>query len=208
MRQGQAYISQKYGVVSSMAVAVTDNLAILFGTLTPFPPALAVFGAKYAIEFDESLHLGLGVETFIFPLYGEFLGTVGFANRTFGNLDNNLTLAAGVLTSDLLDIDVGIPIMLGAQLRISNKLSIVSENWLILDVNEGQGPIALNALTMRFLGQRNDDASLDESFRTERGFPRKTWDLGFAVLTDTQTGEFIGPLPWLDWSWHFGPLGD
>ena len=57
----------------------------------------------------------------------------------------------------------------------------------------------------------------------DNGYPRYTWDIGLVMfnftssesLYDPVTGEdttskfsrndFFGPLPWIDYTWHFGP---
>ena len=151
------------------------------------------------------MHIGFGGETFIFPMESQLLGTIGFTNITIGDLDNNITLAVGALSSDNLPF-LAMPLMLGMQRRVSNKVSLVSENWLLIDLETDRPPFFMNALTMRFLGERLDDSSYGDRWRTERGFPKRTWDLGFVMLGGD--GEFIGPLPWVDWSWHFGALGN
>ncbi len=204
MQQGQAYLSQKYGLISSAAFAITDNLALVFGTFILFPPALTVFGGKYAFEVSEDVHIGFGGEVFMFPIEGELLGTIGFTNITIGDLDNNLTFAVGALSSEMLDTELSMPVMVGFQRRINNKMALVSENWLIFDLDGSNSPLLMNALTMRFLGERADESSYGDRWRTERGFPKKTWDLGFVMFAGE--GEFIGPMPWVDWSFHFGPL--
>lgn len=33
--------------------------------------------------------------------------------------------------------------------------------------------------------------------------PRSTWDFGLVMLASSEN-DFLGPLPWVDYTWHFG----
>jgi hypothetical protein len=73
------------------------------------------------------------------------------------------------------------------------------------------GPLAgLLSGSVRFIGKRDWQTQLSANGKTADGYPKSTVDVGliFGVLrNDPSRLEYnvIGPIPWVDWSWHFGP---
>jgi len=73
------------------------------------------------------------------------------------------------------------------------------------------GPLAgLVSASVRFIGRRDWDTQLTASGQTVGGYPKSTVDVGLVAgvyRDDPGRLEYtaIGPIPWVDWSWHFGP---
>ena len=73
------------------------------------------------------------------------------------------------------------------------------------------GPLAgLLSGSVRFIGQRDWEPQTVARGQTTSGYPKSTVDVGLivGVLRDDPSRleyNVIGPIPWVDWSWHFGP---
>lgn len=73
------------------------------------------------------------------------------------------------------------------------------------------GPLAgLISASVRFIGRRDWETQLTASGQTVGGYPKSTVDVGLVAgvfRDDPSRLEYtpIGPIPWVDWSWHFGP---
>ena len=232
LEKGQGYVSQKL-VFTSIAYAPSDNFTVLFGTFTFFPPALSVFGGKYATKIKDNFSLSAGGEFFMFgfdtndriPL------AIGYMGATWGDTDQNITVSTGIAKDNQLLSNSGtiLPIMVAGQKRLHNRYSFVTENWLFTDfgLRTESGPQivgGVGSFSVRLLGRRDTVERIRASKSTVDGYPRSTWDFGFVFfaysevdsLTDYDTGEIqtgtareivlIGPLPWIDYTWHFGPV--
>ena len=208
LQQGQGYVSQKYGLFSSVAYAPSDNFTMLFGTLTLYPPAMTIFGGKFGFEIAENVHVSFGGETFIFPIEASILASIGFGAVTFGTTDKHLTIATGYLhpgDGDIFD-ESSIPLMVAGQTRLSDGFALVTENWILFET-DGDWVANIHSVAARFVGRRDRLGGLGSRGRmlTSEGHPRTTWDVGLIALVDQYGG--IGPIPWLDWTYHFGPSG-
>ena len=108
MKQGEGYFSQKW-LFSAGAYGVTDNLTLLAGTLTVFPPAVTIAGGKISGEIADNVHLSAGAEVFMTGLDGfDAFAKVGFGGITVGHDDKQLTLGEGEsLFDDLRKRPVG-----------------------------------------------------------------------------------------------------
>ncbi|MBM76205.1 MAG: hypothetical protein CMK59_12450 [Proteobacteria bacterium] len=227
LQKNQGYVSQKYGLFSSVAYAATDNLSLLFGTLTFFPPAMTIFGAKYGVKIKDNLHVSFGGETFIFPMSTMVLASIGFGAVTFGDADNNFTIASGIAGGGEFISEPSIPFMFAGQKRIAPSVSLVTENWVLMEPANVSSPALpdtagvfyqswvanIHSGTVRIIGRRNEKPIRRGGLMTAEGYPRTTWDLGLLMMifpyyqASSMDVDLIGPLPWLDWTWHFGPSG-
>ena len=110
---------------------------------------------------------------------------------------------------------------------------MVTENWAVFgleDLTNGNASSALqlfvSSAAVRLLGRRASSNTGQRRTRTAEGFPRTTWDIGLIVFSfrdsasmynpatdQDEISEFvswqsIGPFPWLEGTWHFGPSGE
>jgi hypothetical protein len=230
MKAGQGYVSQKL-VFTSVAYAPTDNVTVIFGTFTPFPPLMTVFGGKAGFKINDNLHVSFGGEAFVMGIEQEVPMALAFGAATWGNEDSHITLASGIAGGSLTD-SLGIPVMLGGQWRMGEGTAFVTENWAIFnsaDLTNGNASGSLVAFigsaAVRLVGRRDGPGGMQRGMRTASGHPKTTWDLGLIVLsgrnidsiTNAGTGESestsfatwdgFGPMPWIDWTWHFGAKG-
>jgi len=216
LKKGQGYLSQKYGIFSSVAYAPDDNFTLLFGTLTFFPPAMTIFGGKSGWKVSDNVHVSVGGEIFVFPIDATIIASIGFGAVTFGNEDKHLTIATGAAGGDIVD-GWGLPLMVAGQWRVSDGVAMVTENWALFDGNAiSDNELSdlhvanIHSFAVRLVGRRDNSYGQSRGLRTSEGFPRTTWDLGLIMLMSGVDGgdvDFIGPLPWIDWTWHFGPSG-
>ena len=223
MEKGQGYVSQKMAF-TAVAYAPTDNISLLMGTFTFWPPLLTVLGGKAGFPVGEKLHVGVGAEAFMIPMQGDLLAGVAFGSVTYGHKDKNFTLASGIIGGDpdyLLD-GLSLPIMVGAQVRLSDRGAFVTENWMVMDVEDlgaypqGASPLVVtaNSAVFRLLGKRDTTPQIRGRKYTVEGYPRTTWDFGLLVASfrdvwynggqQSINYTLVGPFPWVDYTWHFG----
>jgi len=220
MKQGQGYFSQKW-LFSAAAYGVTDNLTLLAGTLSVFPPALTIAGGKISGEVAENIHLTAGGEVFMTGLGGfEVLANVGFGGITFGHDDKQITVSSGY--GSIFD-SRAVPVIVAGQVRLSNRAVFVTENWLVLPEKQTYyteyesepgvqdsrtfqpDPALIASAAIRLLGGRTDTRMTKPNKWTPSGDPKTTWDFGVIMLAPDLSDNFvIGPLPWIDFAYHFG----
>ena len=234
LQAGQGYVSQKL-LFTSGVYALTDNATILVGTLVPFP-LVSVLGGKVSKTLNPDLHVSAGVESFFLPFSG-LMGegnidvpvTIGYAGFTKGDLDSHISVSTGVIYETVFSNGNFVyPIMVAGHHRMSDRLAIVSENWVMLNtdkIQDGLSPYlaSISSISFRLIGQRDANMQIFGQMISDNGYPRYTWDIGLIMLhgaqsealTDPITGEThyskyssnygFGPFPWIDYTWHFGP---
>ncbi len=187
LAKGTGYFSDHYVVFPGVTYGLTDNLSISGGvSIIPglgLGDQLFYVAPRIGKQFSDRLAVSGGV---LWARGGEGedeqLG-VGFAMATFGPPDKSLTVGGGVVRTVERDASYTPVIVFGGTARLSRRLALVSENWLILhdDFKLSEQPFALG---LRFLGDR------------------LSADVGVILV-----GEMIDegfPVPWLSVSYHFG----
>ncbi len=202
--KGEGYFSDHYVVFPGVAYGLTDNISV-GGGLSVVPglglsDQLYYGTARVGKQFSERVAASGGV---LVARGGEgetdTLG-VGFVTATLGKPDKSLTVGAGVARTvseeyyttyaggewrgDFRNEAAYTPVvMVGGTARLSPRLALVSENWLVL--SEGfklsEQPFAVG---LRFLGDR------------------LTADVGVVLVGELLDDGF--PLPWLSVTYHFG----
>ncbi|MBK5255844.1 MAG: hypothetical protein JJE39_07415 [Vicinamibacteria bacterium] len=205
LAKGAGYFSDHYVVFPGLSYGLTDNLSI--GAGVSAIPGLGLgeqmlyVAPRLGKQFSEQVAVSAGL---LYAHAGDGgdegdLG-VGFAMATFGKPDKSLTVGGGVARTvdhDSVGRFVGgrlvyetrrrvshTPvIMVGGTARLSRRIALVSENWLILhdDFKLENQPFAVG---VRFLGDR------------------LSADVGVILV-----GELIDegfPIPWLSVTYHFG----
>lgn len=204
LEKGTGYFSDHYVVFPSVAYGVTDNLSISGGfSIIPglgLGEQLFYMAPRFGKQFSDRVAVSGGV---LYARGGdeedEQIG-LGFAMATFGQPDKSLTVGGGVARTvdrytewqyvngqqrfeTIRDASYTPVIVFGGTARLSRRIALVSENWLILhnDFKLKEQPFALG---LRFLGDR------------------LSADVGVIFI-----GELIDegfPIPWLSVSYHFG----
>jgi len=185
LNQGEGYLSQTELLLTTVGFGLTDWLTLQAGTVipvlfyepssTPFILALKVGGSPSAY-----LHLAGGFQAFAVP--GLVTGAAGllFGTVTLGTENMHLGVSAGPPfaigsgTSELGKVVVSV----SGNLRVSRSIALVSENWFV----QVEGTTEwLGSAAVRFIGNRLGV------------------DAGFLFTSGTSF-----PVPWLDFTWHFG----
>lgn len=146
LRQGEAtlqdvnvyFLGLNYGL--SRNVSLGGYVSLVPG-LSP-NEQLLVLTPKVSFPISEKLHVGAGLLYARVPTFdgnGGGVGVgIGYGVATYGSADNNLTfgLGYGFVNSDIGSTPV---LQVGGQTRVSRRISLVSENYILADSRAGMG---------------------------------------------------------------------
>lgn len=204
LAKGEGYFSDHYVVFPGVSYGITDHFSVGAGvSVVPglgLDEQLFYVAPRIGAQFSDRLAVSGGV---LYARGGdgddESLG-VGFVMATLGKPEKSLTVGVGVartLSEEYYTEYVGgewrgdfrnkasyTPVvMVGGTARLSRRVALVSENWLILnhDFKLKEQPFALG---VRFLG---DQLSAD---------------VGVVLIGEMIEDGF--PVPWLSVTYHFG----
>jgi hypothetical protein len=190
LRRGEGYFSQKELLFSSVAYGLTDHLTVLAGSAVPalFIPEGEglnfIGGLKVGGALSETLHLAAGAEMLVLPALPDGGGAIGFlfGAATYGTPDLHATLSVGrpVVMGEGDMNDLPFIVVPSGSWRMSRRFALVSENWLLPFQGEEDFSM-INALALRFLGEQ--------------------WSADVGLI---RSPEVPVPLPWLDFTYHFG----
>ena len=149
LKQGEGYVSDYELFFPGMAYGLTDNISI-GGGFSLIPAAVEdqayYFTPKVGFSVNDKVHLAAGV---LFA--GTRVGTGGvyYAVGTLGDGNASVTLGGGYgfAGGKIERKPVG---MLGAEKRISRRISIVTENYLLPVSNDN----ILYSFGLRFMGEK------------------------------------------------------
>ena len=151
-----------------------------------------------------------------------------FGSVTYGTLEQHITFASGYIYDQILsDSNHTVPVMIAGHKRVNDRLAMVTENWVLLEPTlSSNNPFVLasiNSIAFRLIGRRDQQTKVYGSMFTDTGYPRSTWDIGLVLVNFSQshsirnnvngedvsstfrTHQMLGPIPWVDYTWHFGP---
>jgi hypothetical protein len=194
LRKGDGYFSDFYVLFPSVSYGVTDHLSVSAGM--SFIPGISLDEQLFFVAprlgkaFSDNFAVSVGA---LYATAGdrsdEDSGAAGiaFGVATWGSPDRSLTAGLGFgYTRSGGDLDFsGTPVlMLGGNYRLSNRISLVSENWLVLreGFDIGEQPFGL---ALRFFSER------------------LSADVGVLLVGDLLDEGL--PIPWLSFAYHFGP---
>lgn len=188
LRKGDGYFSDHSVLFPGFGYGLTDWLSIGGGvSVVPgvgLDEQLFYLSPQVGTRISERFALAGGA---LLAGSGDFKAALLYGVGTFGGPGASLTLGLGVggardgSHKPFRWTDRPI-LLLGGTARLSNRLALVSENWILVGEPLSRQPIGL---ALRFLGDR------------------LSADVGFVFL-----GELLDqglPLPWLSISYHFGP---
>ncbi|MEE2779584.1 MAG: hypothetical protein VYE15_03605 [Myxococcota bacterium] len=201
--KGTGHFSQRELLFSSFSYGVHDNVSMQLGAMVPVwltsPPETihAIVGLKAAWELAPGWHAGGGFQMLAIPVEAGLAVGLVFGVVTAGDADAHVSLAAGVpwahADGDFAVGKTGLFVLSGA-LRVSKSLALVTENWWISvpgSFGDGGEGILLDGFGVRFIGN---------TFSADVGLIAVTLFEG-----DGQGPLTVpAPLPWLDFSYHFG----
>jgi hypothetical protein len=183
--KGEGYVSDHWIFFPGVAYGVTDNITLAGGvSVIPgielkdeafyFTPKIgARFGSKGALAVGGLLARAGGEPV-----------SLGYVVGTYGGASSSLT--AGLALGDAGNGDgESVPIaMVGGTHRVSKNVTLLTENWLVLEDDFALSRQPFSA-GMRLSGGR------------------LTVDVGVIVSKELLDVGF--PIPWLSFSYHFGP---
>lgn len=183
--RGEGSVSQTELVLTSVAFGLTDHLTVGVGTSLPLLLASDGEGlnftgtVKAGGSVSEHLHLAVTAQGLLLPGSAVSVGIL-FGTATFGTPDAHVSVSAGSpFAADGADGDLGgILYSVSGAVRVSDGISLVTENWIVPGGEE-----AFNVISgaLRFLGQR---LAVDAGLVFFEGSPLA--------------------LPWIDFTWRFG----
>jgi len=155
LKKGQSYYENIYVFYNSFTYGITDNISITGGleivSLLFQSDIPSVFlSGKFSLPFaKERAAFAINATYLAIPNEDENF-TFLTGSFTFGTRNNNVSLGigAGLRTSSGLNDEI-LPINISTMQRISNKISIVSENWIFVEDDFGNTS-GLVSLGMRF----------------------------------------------------------
>ena len=177
LKRGEGYISDYMLFFPGVAYGVTDNVTI-GGGVSLFPVGLEhqvyYLTPKVGGSVSENVHLATGA--LIASWEGETVG-IGYGVGTFGTPDASLTTGVGYgfSGSELSDKPI---FLVGGEKRIARRLALVTENYIIPDLDENP----VYSFGIRLMGEK------------------LTVDLG--LFNARGSGAGIG-LPWVDFVFKF-----
>lgn len=198
---------------------ISDHISVSIGTdisalsVSAFTPGILILGGtgavRYATSMGDRLYLGGGLVTtglWVSAGVGSansigFLGGYAYGVATYGNPEYNFSLGVGCLgfkgygmiRTDLLVLPTPL-ISLSGTARISNRLTLVLENWILpLDAQ----PLSLGAGSITF-------ASVILGGRLN--FSDYSINSGLSQILVVENGDitpFPIPLPYIDFTYRF-----
>lgn len=135
LKKGEAYYQNTYLVLNSFNIGITDNITMGggFELISTFSGTPAFYlTPKATFEINEKWRAGGGLLYMnVIGLEEDFSGLgMGYGIVTYGNTDDNATLGMGYgfVDGDLASKPI---ITLSGMKRLSNRVGVVSENWLV-----------------------------------------------------------------------------
>jgi len=195
LRRGSGYFSDHYVLFPGVTYGVTDGLSVSAGaSMVPavgLSDQLLFASARFAHQVSDQVALSAGA---LYATGADEGAALVFGVGTFGPPHRSLTVGLGFGGTKT---EGGYPdyrrsfrwrdapiLMVGGNVQLSSSLALVSENWLLLgrDFELSRQPFGL---ALRFFGDRISA------------------DVGVIFV-----GEVLKeglPIPWLSFSYHFGP---
>lgn len=128
LRKGEGYVQSIDVILAGVNYGITDNFSV--GVLLPVTPSAGIsvlaITPKVSAPVSDKVSLGVGV-AYAFASGGS--GGVGYGVATYGTNDSNVTLGAGYgFTSG--EVSRSPVVVLGGNLRVSNRVFLVDENYI------------------------------------------------------------------------------
>ena len=146
LRKGEGALQDVDVYLLGLNYGITDNIS-LGGYVSVFPgfspdQQFLAFTPKISYPVGDNLHAGFGLLYVRVPKFdsnGSGTGVgIAYGALTYGGADNNFTVGLGY---GFVQGDIGkTPIIqVGGQRRVSRRVSLVSENYIIADAKAGMG---------------------------------------------------------------------
>jgi hypothetical protein len=149
LKKGEGYFADYELFFPGFAYGVTDNLSV-GGGVSLFPTGLDeqvyYFTPKVGMSFGDQIHVAAGL---LFAGTRSGTGGIGYGAGTFGDGDASVTVGVGYGFAGG-DIESKPVAMLGAEKRISRRVALVTENYLLPTSDNN----LVYSLCVRFIGEK------------------------------------------------------
>ena len=146
LRKGEGTLQDAELYLVGVNYGITDNLSLGgYVSIFPFQPLdqqFLMLTPKLSYPISDKLHMGFGLLYIRVPTF-ESSGSattagIGYGVLTYGSADDNLTVGLGY---GFVEGEIGSTptIQLGGQKRLSRRISLVSENFIIAKSEAGMG---------------------------------------------------------------------
>ena len=188
LRRGDGYIFNHWVIFPGVAYGFTDRLGVAAG-LSVIPGlglSEQVLSLAPKVGLYDSGDVALSAGVLYMNVADEGAGGMAFVVGTKGSPDKSFTcgIGLGYIAEEGEDVDFAEHpvLLLGGNIRLSESMALVSENWLITgeDLGLDQQPLGL---ALRFFG------------------PRIAVDAGVIIIGEVLKEGF--PIPWLSFVYNF-----
>ncbi|MFQ5605704.1 MAG: hypothetical protein ACE5HS_20745 [bacterium] len=154
LKQGEGYFADIYLFFPGFAYGVTDNITIGGGmSLIPgvdIEDQIFYFTPKIGVQSSKDVSFAVGALLIALPDIDNdspFAGIL-YGGATFGTSDKSLSvgLGYGFVDDDFADKPM---LLVGGEARVSRRVSLVSENWVLPGVED-----AIISYGVRFFGEK------------------------------------------------------
>lgn len=199
LRKGTGFFSDYYLFLPGVSYGFTNQISIMAGmSIVPvvdFDEQIRYIAPRIGIQISDKLAVSVGTLYISFansPEFPEGSAGIAFAVGTIGHHDKSFTAGIGFgytncqtpLSEEDEDFEfVKHPIiMFGGNIRLSNSLALVSENWYFTGLELSNQPLGV---AIRFFGDR------------------LSADVGVIIIGEVLK-EWCFPIPWLSFVYNFG----
>ena len=219
LRKGEATLQDVSVYLLGINYGITDNFS-MGGYVSLLPGVdlsdqLLVLTPKFSFPVSEKVHVGAGLMYMRVPTIdsnSKSVGAgIGYGAITYGGADNNMTfgLGYGFVQGDIGSTPI---IQVGGQTRVSRKISVISENYIVADSRAGFG--GLYGIKINW---RRTSLGLGAAYAYTFGYEETTTYTSYnpngAPFTQTQTQHMGGNggttyiLPvYYDFTFRFGKV--
>jgi len=161
LQKGESYYENTYLVWNTFGVGFSDNFSINFSGELISPlflenlPVIAIT-PKFSVPIKNKGAFSLSSTLFTFPDGSDGSEFGGFLNAglTLGSRLNNITFNAAIGYGSRFDLNDFQPYSISTMLKISDRLSFVSENWIFNGEDFLEGAYSIN-LRYHFTNNRS-----------------------------------------------------
>jgi hypothetical protein len=149
LKKGQGYFADYELFLPGFAYGVTDNISV-GGGVSLFPTSadeqIYYFTPKIGMSFGDQIHLAAGL---LFAGNQDGTGGIGYGAGTFGDGDASVTVGLGYGFAGG-DIESKPLAMLGGEKRVSKRIALVTENYLLPTSDND----VVYSFGLRFMGEK------------------------------------------------------
>lgn len=159
LQYGESYYENTYLFWNTYATGLSKNFSIsvsgeLISPLFSRNLPVIAFSPKLSLPIEDIGAFSLSSTIFSFPNNGNQFGGFINAGLTLGNRQNNVTINGAMGWGSEISLDEFNPFSISTMFKLSDKLSLISENWIFTGDGFTEGAFSLN-LRYHFTNNRS-----------------------------------------------------